>query len=93
MINQSNGVAQVLIGHFLAVHALLRPIAVHERSARDMTALYKVLEPWALRIHSELDPDLKPLHAWPVAFIQEHCPMVDPKIEAVMMATSETTEF
>jgi hypothetical protein len=91
MINQSNGVAQILIGHFLAVHAVLRPIAVHERAARDMSPLYKVLEPWVLRIHSELKPALKPFHAWPVSFIQEYAPMLDPKTEAIMAATRRTT--
>jgi hypothetical protein len=84
MIDTSNGIAQILISHFLASHILLRPIAVEERAERDASPLYKVLESWVFRIHAELDPSLQRLHNWPITFVQSNAPWVDPKVEALL---------
>jgi hypothetical protein len=77
LIDKSNGICQILLAHFLAVHHILRPITVLENPTRDTSPLFDMIQSWCCMIHGNLDQNLRYLNEWPISFTNYSSPWRD----------------
>jgi hypothetical protein len=77
LMDKSNGICQILLGHFLATHFITRHVAFIESPMRDVTSLYHMMQTWVCVIHASLDPKLRHLHQWPLSYVASSSPLID----------------
>lgn len=68
MIDPTNKIAQLLLGHFLGVQHAIIPILVYERVGIDKPRVYAptTLFTWLQDIHDNMDESMKHMIAWPL---------------------------
>jgi hypothetical protein len=69
LIDKANPVAQLLLGHFVALQILMAPITVREWTGRIMATPSTGSVGWMEGIHKNLPHFLRPYLNWPLSLI------------------------
>ncbi|RDI89915.1 hypothetical protein Vi05172_g159 [Venturia inaequalis] len=71
LVDQSNGVSQLLLSHFMASHVLLHHLDIFSTQQRENESVpfYRVFKGWMRGIKESLQHPMRKYNAWPFSFV------------------------